>query len=274
VGSPRFHPVIIFMENPGVISLLTDFGYSDWYVGTMKGVIYSINPHARIVDICHTAKPHHIIGGAFMLSASYRYFPGGTIHAAVVDPGVGGQRKPIIVKTERYYFVAPDNGLLSFVLEAEKMLKMVEIVNSKFFLKPVSRTFHGRDIFAPAAAYLSKGVPIEEFGREISKIIRIEAPKPVLLGGRKARGHVLYIDTFGNAITDVPSSILSGYFRLIIKGTVIEAVYDSYSQASDGEVFGIIGSYGNLEIAVKEGSAAARLSLKEGDEFTIEGIGG
>jgi S-adenosylmethionine hydrolase len=260
------------MDNPNLISLLTDFGHSDWYVGTMKGVIHSINPHARVVDICHAVKPHHIIGGAFMLSASYRYFPEGTVHMAVVDPGVGGERKPIIVKTERYHFVAPDNGLLSFALEAEKPLKIVEITNSEFFLKPVSRTFHGRDIFAPAAAHLSRGVPVEEFGGEIGEIVRIEAPKPILLGGGKARGHVLYIDTFGNAITDVPSSMLSGYFRLIIKGGVIEKVYDSYSQAAVGEVFGIIGSYGNLEIASKEESAAATLSLKEGDEFTVEGV--
>lgn len=262
------------MKNPGLISLLTDFSSSDWYVGTMKGVIYSINPQVRIVDICHEVNAHHILAGAFMLLASYRYFPEGTVHTAVVDPGVGGERKAIIVETESYYFVVPDNGLLSLVLEAEKPRRIVEITKDEYFLKPTSHTFHGRDVFAPVAAHLSLGVPIEKFGTEVQDLIRIEVAKPVFLDAGKAKGHILYVDTFGNAITNVPASMASSSFRLIIKGVLVDKVYSSYSQATPGEIFVIVGSSGNLEISAKEESAANKLGLKEGDKFGVEGIVG
>ena len=251
------------MKNPGLISLLSDFGSSDWYVGTMKGVILSINPQVRIIDICHEVRPHHIVSGAFMLQASYSYFPEGTIHTVVVDPGVGGERRAIIVETESYYFVGPDNGLLSFVLESEKPQRIVEITRDEYFLKPTSHTFHGRDVFAPVAAHLSAGVPLEKFGKEIENPVRIDVAKPILLGAGKARGHILYLDTFGNAITDVPSSMLSNNFIITIKDKVIDKVCASYSQATQGEIFCIVGSSGSLEISAKEESAAEVLSSRQ-----------
>ncbi len=239
-------------RNP-IIALLTDFGLEDAYVGTMKGVIYNINPSAQLVDICHNITAHSIQQASFALSSSYKYFPEGTIYLVVVDPGVGGSRRAIILKTPQYLFVAPDNGVLSFIAE-EECEEVVEITNASYFLKDVSNTFHGRDVFAPVAAHLSLGINIYNFGPRLEDIERFTLSSPHILPNGDIIGRIVYIDRFGNLITNISSEILSLYSseRVVIeiRGIKIYNISSSYSSVSKGEPVALIGSSGNLEIAV------------------------
>ena len=195
-----------------VITLTTDFGTRDWFVGTMKGVIASIAPRSTVVDLTHDLPPGDIRGGAFALAASHRFFPKGTIHVAVVDPGVGSRRKAIAVQTAKGVFVGPDNGVLSWALAKEKIRAIHALENEAYFLQPVSRTFHGRDIFAPVAAHLSRGVPIQKLGPALKDFVRLDWPEPrVRRGGFE--GEVVYIDRFGNAITNLEGGLVEGSDR-------------------------------------------------------------
>ena len=180
-----------------LITLTTDFGAKDWFVGTMKGVVLSINPRARIVDITHEIPPGDVRAGAFALAASYSYFPKGTVHLAVVDPGVGGPRRAIAVQTAKYCFVGPDNGVLSFALARERITSVQRLENADFCLRPISRTFHGRDVFAPVAAHLSRRVPIRRLGPSQPGILRLPWPTP-RVGRNRIDGEVVYIDRFGS----------------------------------------------------------------------------
>jgi len=184
------------------ISLTTDFGLSDWFVGTMKGVIYRINPRVTVVDLTHDLLPGDIRAGSFALAAAYRYFPKGTIHVAVVDPGVGTDRKAIAVRTADYFFVGPDNGVLSFALRKERIKSIHALENKTHFLKPLSQTFHGRDIFAPVAAELSRGLAIRKLGPAVHDLVHLPWPEPRHRQG-SIKGEVVYIDRFGNAITNI-----------------------------------------------------------------------
>lgn len=240
-----------------VITLLTDFGLEDNFVGVMKGVILGINPSARIVDITHTVEPHDVFGAGFLLKGAYRFFPKGTIHLVIVDPGVGSQRKAIIAKTKDYYFVGPDNGVLSLALEGQRVERVIDITNKKYFLKPASDTFHGRDIFAPVCAYLSKGIPVERFGKEIGEYKKLTIPVP-----KEDRGEVIYIDRFGNLVTNINNRRI----KLVkFKGVKI-GVVRSYSEVEVGKPLAVFGSFGYLEIGVNQGSAKDYFKAKIGDE--------
>ncbi len=252
------------------IALITDFGTKDYFVGAMKGVILAINDNVNIVDISHDVPPQDIQSAGFMLEACYRDFPSGTIFTAVVDPGVGSDRRAILVLTSQYKFVAPDNGLLSFVFESSENFNVFEISNEKLFRRPVSKTFHGRDIFAPCAAHLSLGAAPSEFGEEISDFSAFQRDKPGKLKDGKIRGTIIHRDRFGNLVTNLKPRDLPDHFQLLINGSKVEKVNDHYAQGTDSEPFLIIGSAGYLEIAAFRGSASDLLNARVGDSVLIE----
>jgi hypothetical protein len=282
-----------------VISLLTDFGTKDSYVGIMKGVISGINSDANIIDLCHETDPQDILEGAYILYSSYKFFPEGTIHVAVVDPGVGTERKIICAKTRNYLFLAPDNGILSLVLTDEKPQLIIEVTNKKYFLPEISNTFHGRDIFAPVAAYLSKGIDPLKLGKKLSKIKEIELPTPDHSKKGSIKGEVIYIDSFGNLITNINQDFFYKQLdltpplipplrkggtegglqggdvkkseKVIVKAGKkrIRCISRSYADVPVGEPLAIFGSSGHLEISVNRGSARDMLGLKKGDIITI-----
>jgi S-adenosylmethionine hydrolase len=192
-----------------VITLITDFGTAGPYVGSMKGVILSIHPDARIVDIAHDIRPQDVDEAAFVLNRAYAYFPAGTIHVVVVDPGVGSDRAVLAVRTERYIFLAPDNGVLKYVFDACPDARVFRVTNQDFSLSPVSRTFHGRDVFAPAAAHLSRGVDIERMGEPFTEYVRGEVQRPEVRP-REIRGEIVFIDGFGNGITNIEEALFAG----------------------------------------------------------------
>ncbi len=258
---------------PSNIVLLTDFGLNDNYVGVMKGVILAIQPHAHIVDLSHSIKPHDVLEGALTLKTAYTYFPKYSIFVCVVDPGVGSKRKPILVATKDYLFLAPDNGVLTPIIDQERTYKIFEIKNDRYLIKPVSHTFHGRDIFSPVAAYLSKGLLPSRFGPRLKSIKRLELPIPVVnRKNRKIVGQVMHIDHFGNLITNIEERDLKGFsdrFHLNIKNSVIRGLCHSYVEVKRGSVLSIIGSAGYLEISVNQGSAAKKLNVKKGERVEI-----
>ncbi|HEV2492997.1 MAG TPA: SAM-dependent chlorinase/fluorinase [Terriglobia bacterium] len=266
------------MPNRQVITLTTDFGLADHFVGVMKGVILSIHSDVELVDISHEIGSYDITEGALTLAQSYRYFPPGTIHLVVVDPGVGSARRPILAATPRYHFVAPDNGVLSAIYEREDALEVRHITADHYWLKPVSDTFHGRDIFAPVAAWLSKGVEPSNFGELITDYIRIALPKPTRRqesGNWRVEGTVLRIDKFGNLITnltleDVPelSAATPPPFRVVINGREVTTLRRSFAEGQPSEVFAILGSSGCIEIGTNRGSAAQTLQAGRGAPVT------
>lgn len=257
-----------------VITLITDFGTRDWFVGTMKGVILGLAPKANLVDITHEIMPGDIQSGAFALAASFGFFPRGTVHLAVVDPGVGSSRAAMIAETEDYLFVGPDNGLLSLALERQNVKSMRLIENPKLALKSISRTFHGRDVFAPAAAYLSCGLAPRKFGPKLRDCERLKLPLPKEKGGRWS-GVILYIDRFGNAITNLPEDLpLLGHpqstrLRLLEKRRTSVPVAQFYQAVPRGEALALVGSSGLLEIAINGGNAAQGIKLRPGDPVEL-----
>jgi S-adenosylmethionine hydrolase len=256
-----------------IISLLTDFGLEDNYVGVMKAVILRINPSAQILDLTHNVKRHNIIEAAFLLKGSFKYFPEGTIFLVVVDPGVGSKRKAIIVKTKDYTFIAPDNGVLSPTLKETSVNRIIEITNKRYFLKPVSDTFHGRDIFSPIAAFLSKGIPLESFGREIREFKDLEIPE-VKIKDNKLLGEIIYIDGFGNLISNIQRDIFYDFlgnkkFRIHFKGEVFKKINRSYAEMVEGKPLVIFGSFDSLEISVNRGNAKDYFRAKEKDKIEI-----
>jgi S-adenosyl-L-methionine hydrolase (adenosine-forming) len=248
-----------------IITLTTDFGLSDPFVGIMKGVILGITPDAQLVDISHDIRSYDITEAAFIIESMYPYFPEGTVHIVVVDPGVGSARRPLAASTHGQFFVAPDNGVLSTVLADEAY----HIQNNRLFLKSVSQTFHGRDIFAPVAARLASGTPLEAVGTRISDFIRKPLPVP-RREGRKIVGTVLRIDKFGNVITNVRRSDLSPSFTMRVAGMPITRLCANFSEAEPGEFFAVEGSTGYIEIALNQASAADRLKLASGAEIEVE----
>lgn len=264
------------MAHRPLITLTTDFGLSDHFVGTLKGVILNIAPEAEIVDISHSVQAFDVLDGALTIAQSYSYFPSGTVHLVVVDPGVGTARRPILVTSERHHFVAPDNGVLSLVYGREERLHIRHVTAEHYYLQPVSNTFHARDIFAPVAAWLAKGVDPEKFGDEISDFVRFNAPKPKSANGNTLRGIVLKVDRFGNLVTnitpqDAPMLFASdpAPFKILVGKHEITEIHSSYSGGTLGAVFGILGSMGYLEIASNRGSAAKIVGTGKGSEVTV-----
>ncbi|MCX8044077.1 MAG: SAM-dependent chlorinase/fluorinase [Desulfobacterota bacterium] len=263
------------MKPSGIITLTTDFGTSDIYVGVMKGVILSIAPQARIVDLTHDIAPQDIAGAGFALAAAFSYFPAGTVHVAVVDPGVGTERRAIIIETYSHFFVGPDNGLFSFVLRGRDVQQVVEITNKEYVLPVRSATFHGRDIFAPAAAYISKGVPAARFGPVVNDPVMMSATEPVVVDRETMRGEIIHIDRFGNLITNIHREMLERFtagrvFSLNVRKKKIMRLLKNYAAAKENEVFSIIGSTGLLEISINGKSAAERLRARVGDSVTLQ----
>jgi S-adenosylmethionine hydrolase len=259
-----------------VVTLTTDFGLNDHFVGAIKGVILSINPAAHIVDICNSVNSYDLLDGALTIAQSYHYFPHNTIHLVVIDPGVGTARRPILVNTGKYFFVAPDNGVLSLVYEREERCGVRHISAEHYFLQPVSHTFHGRDVFAPVAGYLSKGVEAHKLGDEIADYVRFAAPKPKRAGEKLIKGVVIKVDKFGNLITnfsaqDVPQLLKANPapFKILLGKSEITNLRTAYAEGKPGEVFAILGSMGYLEIATNRGSAARNLGVDKGTEVGI-----
>lgn len=252
-----------------IIALLTDFGTQDYFVGAMKGVILSINKNANIVDITHEITPQDINSASFILQNCYADFPAKTIFVAVVDPGVGSKRRAIIVETEKYFFVAPDNGLLSFVFEKAENYKVFEISSEIFFRQPVSRTFHGRDIFAPCAAHLSGGVKPHEFGNEINDFVVLAKRNPRRTSKNVTEAEIIFIDRFGNLITNLKAEDLPHKFYLEINNQKIEKLRGFFAEAEPGELFMIKGSAGFLEIAAFQNSAKDLLNAEIGQNISV-----
>jgi S-adenosylmethionine hydrolase len=244
------------------ITLLTDFGTADYFVGAMKGVILSINPQAVIVDITHEIPAQDVAAGAFTLLAAYDSFPEGTIHVAVVDPGVGSARRPIVVSAGNHLFVGPDNGIFTHIYNRDSSFKVFHIADEKHFRHPVSTTFHGRDIFAPVAAALSTNVDPTSLGPRLSDPIRLF---------RSVEPQIVHIDRFGNLITNITRDQFKEVRRLLLNGTLISAQRNFFGEnlGESDEPFVIWGSAGFLEIAVNGGSAAEILDAKQGDQITL-----
>jgi len=249
-----------------MITLLTDFGLSDPYVGIMKGVILSICPKASVVDVSHDVDPQDIRAAAYLLDAAYPYFPENTVHTVVVDPGVGSGRAVIAVQAGGHYFLAPDNGVLTKVLEGSAVQRAVRVENPAYFIQPVSRTFHGRDIFAPVAAHMAAGKPLDAFGPRISAedMVQLEIPAAYLSKGELA-GAIITVDRFGNLITNIPEGLIRQLrtdpdeSRLCVQvgACEIKGLSAAYQAVSPGDLLAIIGSRGCLEISVNQGDARA-----------------
>lgn len=258
------------MSSPPIITFTTDFGTKDHYVGAMKGVVLNICPGATLVDVCHHVHVHGILDGALTVAQAYHYFPCGTIHVVVVDPGVGGERRAIIAETKEHLFVCPDNGVLSFVYCRERQVTVRHATNDRYFLHPVSNTFHGRDIFSPVAAHIASGVSLDAFGPQIDDYVRLDFPVPIVDASGILRGAVLKIDRFGNIITNIAVADINetvgvgSSFRVRIAGAVISDIRASYAGAPADQFFAIFGSMGYLEIAGDRFSAAERLRASPG----------
>lgn len=248
--------------SPGlpVITLLTDFGTADYFVGAVKGAILCVNPNVVIVDITHEIAPQDIETGAFLLLAGYKTFPAGTIHVAVVDPGVGSTRRPIIVTANDQFFVGPDNGIFSYIYDRESSHRIFHVTEEKYFRPEPSSTFHGRDIFAPVAAVLSSGVGPHAFGPQINDAIRLPALETPL--------RIIHIDRFGNCVTNIRRESYDGR-SLSINGKTVSTLRSFYGEAPAGEVFAIWGSAGFLEISVNGESAAQLLAAQRGTRVAL-----
>lgn len=263
------------MTAPPIITFTTDFGLKDAYVGVMKGVVLAIAPSARLIDLSHEIEPHSVAEGAFVLRTAYRYFPADAIHVAVVDPGVGTSRKPVAIETGHGVFIGPDNGLFTHVLADQGTVAgdsaelhgatAVELNNPRYQLQEVSHTFHGRDVFAPAAAHRASGVPLTELGRRIDRVALLPNSLP-LNRAQDVIGRVLHIDRFGNAITNLRQRDLCPFPVFEVAGIEIEGLSSSYQ---DARINALVGSSGFVEIAVQTGSAAGTLGLSTGDTVLV-----
>lgn len=259
-----------------IVTLLTDFGEEDEYAGVMRGVILRINPKAQIVDLCHQIPPGDIRRAGRLLGWSWRFFPPGTVHVAVVDPGVGSSRRILCCKHEGHLFLAPDNGILSHILFGARRVRAYEATDRRYWLPGVSRTFHGRDIFAPLAGHLSKGLDPRRIGPAVKSIRRLEEPLPRRVGARRWVGQVVALDRFGNAVTDLRWRDLQRWgpsgVEVRFRGRRIRGLQEAYSAAGKGKTLAIVGSRGLLEIAVNGGSAARVLGIRPGHRVEVRRI--
>lgn len=253
------------------VTLLTDFGLRDHYVAAMKGVMLSLNPELSFVDISHGIPPQDIQSGAFTLGQAYPWFPPGTVHLAVVDPGVGTERKAIVVTAATQYFIAPDNGILTYVFRQEESWTAHEVTAEHYFKKPVSATFHGRDVFAPVAAWLSRDIPPHQFGPKLSSPVQLNIPELTRVRDSLIQAAILAVDGFGNLVTNLKPEDLPGYgapgartCRILAGQKEINRFCRTFAEGGPGEILVLPGSSGYLEIAMRNGSAASSLNLGAG----------
>lgn len=259
-----------------IVTLLTDFGHQDPFVGIMKGVILGLCPGAVLVDLCHETPPFNVLGGSFLLQSAIRFFPAGTIHVAVVDPGVGGPRRPILARIDQQIFVAPDNGLLSYPMATGTIHSVRTISASEYLLHPISATFHGRDVFASAAGHLARGVPPERLGPEIADAVRLAIPPPRRDASGAVCGVVLWVDRFGNCITNLTQEDLGNLagaggerVQIRIDGRQLGPVVGYFGEAGGGRG-AIIGSTGHLELFSNQGNLAREWGLSLGTSVCLE----
>jgi S-adenosylmethionine hydrolase len=259
-----------------LITLMTDFGLADTYVGQMKGVIQTIAPQTDVIDLTHSVPPHDILAGALMLDAAIDSFPPDTIHVGVVDPGVGSSRAAIAVEAQNCIFIGPDNGLFSVALSRRPMMRAVRLENWRYFRHPVSHTFHGRDIFAPVAAHLAQGVPLAEMGPAMTRIVTLDIARPQRLEDDSLKLTVLRIDGFGNALTNFTRRDYEPYMAdqpdsqaLITLGPDrrINGIQHTYADVEPGQPVAYFGSSDRLEIAIRNASAASEYGIKPGQTF-------
>lgn len=265
------------MKHP--IALLTDFGYSDTYAGVMKAVIHSIHPEALVIDLSHGVRPQNIMNGAFLLYTGYSFFPTGTVFCVVVDPGVGSDRRAVCVKTRNYFFVGPDNGVLWAAVTADGIEAAFCLTHTEYFLPELSRTFHGRDLFAPVCAHIARGVLPDSMGEPAGDIRRLDVVKPIdsIPGGRFIKTPrpftvtVLHTDVFGNIVLNVTKDHLAKTRSVFLRinSRTVRSVYSFYAQAGPEELFLIAGSSGFMEISLKNGSAAEQIGVTPGDEADL-----
>ena len=266
----------------GIITLVTDFGLTDAYVGTMKGVIASVNPRALVIDLCHEVAPQDVHGAAFLLAAVFEFFPERTTHVAVVDPTVGSERPALCVESGGHYFIGPDNGVLSIACYRAGRPKIYLLENEDYFLDQRSRTFHGRDVFAPAAAHLAANAPIETMGPRARSMKRIRIPKPSARRGLSVNGRIVYVDRFGNLTTNIGlNNIRQAFPRTRLENLTISfgnnqirGISGTYSDARPGSALALFGSTDLMEIAVRDGDAASQLGVGRGEKIIISRGGG
>lgn len=252
-----------------LITLLTDFGTSDYFVGAMKGAAFSIYPDIEFVDLTHDVANHDIFGAAYTLRCAYDAFPRFTTHVVVVDPTVGSARRPVLVMTDNYNFVGPDNGVFSYIYQLEQVNRVVHLNVDYYFRQPVSPTFHGRDVFAPVAAWAAKGVDPRKMGDEITDYVRLDAPKPRQVAPTMLKGAVIHVDRFGNLVTNFTAEHLRAGARLRVNGREIHNVRSHYAEAPAKEPFAYVGSQGFVEIGVPKASAARALEVRRGMEVDL-----
>jgi len=260
-----------------IVTLTTDFGEQDYYVGAMKGVILDVCPDTEVIDLCHNVLPYDILDAAFTIAQSYRWFPLRTVHLVVVDPGVGTQRRPILVSGDRHFFIGPDNGVFSFIYPEQEKLTVWHITGDHYFHQPVSNTFHARDVFAAVAGWLAKGVEARQFGDEIEDYVKLSIPKAQAVNDKSWKGMVLKVDRFGNVITSIAAADCPALFaeptppfKLTAGGKDITKLVPNYAEGGQGEIFALLGSSGYLEIATNRGGAGKLLSLNRGGEVTLQ----
>jgi len=263
------------LAKPPVIALITDMGHSDWFTGTMKGVVLSVCPNAQLVDICHGVQKQSVQEAAFMLRVSYSFFPPGTIFLCMVDPEVGTMRQAIVVRNERHYFITPNNGSLTYVQMESKEWEARAIENRELRLSSQSGTFHGRDIFAPAAGHLAAGRPFEEFGPPVQNIVMLPHIKEVTRRERSLSGCIIYIDSYGNLLTNVtreliPDGVDHSRLRLKFRGHLVQGIAPHYAAVPINHPLMYWGSSGLLEIAINYGSAARKWQARINEWFELE----
>ncbi|MGE5254355.1 MAG: S-adenosyl-l-methionine hydroxide adenosyltransferase family protein [Planctomycetaceae bacterium] len=257
----------------GIVTLITDFGLAGEYVGALKGAILRVNPRCLIVDITHQIDPQNILQASFVLQKSYAYYPPGTVHGVVVDPGVGTERRALFVEKNKFFFVGPDNGVFSGLLSSRGKVQARELIRKEYFLTPLSHTFHGRDVFAPVAGHLSLGLDPAKLGPKVKNLVRVDFPEP-RQGKRGITARVLWADSFGNLITNVTreeyARRLETRFQIQGRGWRIDRLSRTYGEEKPGQSMALFGSGGLLEISVNRGNAHRTLGLNPGDSFTIQ----
>jgi len=268
------------MEHRPLVTLLTDFGLQDPFVGIMKGVILGLCPEATLVDLCHETAAYDVVGGSFLLQSAVRFFPAGTIHVAVVDPGVGGPRRPILAHIDDQFYVAPDNGLLSYPMSSGAVRAIRAIVAREYLLQPVSATFHGRDVFAPVAGHLACGVPPDRFGPEVTDAVRLAVPRPRVDSFGRLTGQVVWIDHFGNCITSITRQDLERFatslnrsIHVMLEGRPLGGIVEYFGEVGVGDRGAAIGSTGHLELFSSQGNLARQWGIVSGASVSLEAAG-
>lgn len=262
------------MPEERIVTLLTDYGLRDSYVGALKGAMLTIAPHLKIVDVAHTVPQQDVLEAAYILKGYYRDFPKGTIHLAVVDPGVGGPRRPILVETRGHYLIGPDNGIFSYVYQEQSVAQVIHLTATQYFAPELSDTFHGRDIFGPVAAHLASEVEARWFGKPVEDFVRLTLPQ-LKAGPSLLSGEVVYVDRFGNLVTniDLPSfyALVKGRrYRITAGGQVLEGISRCYADGQPGQLLALFGCQQTLELSVNRGSAANKLGQGRGLPVAVQ----